>query len=76
MSSIRNKTGGNNANISVNSRYPFIRTRLQQLAGNQFLNSKDNTIFASYTNRSTSILNGLDGVFDLFESKPKHVSKL
>jgi hypothetical protein len=60
-----------NANVSVNSCYPLIRARLQQLARDQFLNSKDNTIFASYTNRSPSILNGFDGVFDLFESRTK-----
>jgi len=54
-----------NAKVAVNSGYSFVGAGLQKLAGDEFLQGKDNTIFAANADGRSAVFNGLDGVFDL-----------
>jgi hypothetical protein len=54
------------ANVPIHCRYSFVCAGFEQLAGDEFLQSNDDAIFASYPHCCASILHGLDGVFDLF----------
>lgn len=52
-------------NVPVDIRYPFVRSRLQQLAGNDLFYCQDDAIFTSYAYTCASIFNRLDGILDL-----------
>ena len=53
------------ANMSIDGRYPIVRTRFQQLAGQDFLDGQDDTIITSNANDGSTILDRFHGVFDL-----------
>jgi hypothetical protein len=51
--------------VPVHSCYPLVCIRLQQLARDQLLQSKNHAVFASYANRRAAILYCLECVFNL-----------
>lgn len=53
------------AHVPVYGGYPLVRTRLEQLACDELLNSQDNTIFALDSDSCATVLYCLDRIFDL-----------
>jgi hypothetical protein len=51
--------------MSVNRCNTFVCSRLQQLAGNDLLNRKNNAIFTPDANGGTTVLYRLDCILDL-----------
>lgn len=60
--------------MPVNCCYPLVRTGLQELGGDEFLNGQDDSILASNSDSRASILNGFDGVFDLVSNRIGSIS--
>jgi hypothetical protein len=54
-----------NAHVPVYGCYPLVRAWLEQLAGDELLESEHHAVFALYANCCPAILDRLDCVFDL-----------
>jgi hypothetical protein len=54
-----------NAHIPVHRCYPLVRAGLEELAGDELLESQHYAIFAPYADRCTAVLDRLHGVLDL-----------
>lgn len=57
--------GAYNAHIPVDGGYPLVGARLEQLAGDEFLESQHHTVLAPYADRCAAVLDCLDCIFDL-----------
>lgn len=55
----------NDANIPVHGRYLLVGSRLEQLAADELFERQHNAVFAADTNGGATILDRLDGIFDL-----------
>lgn len=52
--------------MSIHRRYSLVRTRFQQLAGDNLLHGEDDAIFALYSNGCSAVLDRFPGIFDLY----------
>ena len=57
------------AHVAIDRCYPLVGACLEEFAGDELLDSKNDTVFAPYADRSSSIFHSLYGIFDLAHSR-------